>query len=125
MAQTVLIIDDDINVLRLLRLALKREGFETETARDGREGIERIKQRRPALIILDLVMPKMDGMELARLLKGHPAVKDIPIIMLTAKGTYENMRAAYDLGTDLFITKPVKVPDVLNAVRQVLGGANA
>lgn len=99
---------------------LEHEGFACMSAADGREAIKRIKERRPALILMDVTMPVMDGWEATRRIKGNPLTRDIPLLMLTAHAFEEHRLLATEVGADGFIAKPVLLDDLACTVRQIL-----
>jgi len=114
MAERILIIDDDVDTLRLVGLMLERQGYEIRTANNGVQALESAKGEHPDLIILDIMMPDMDGFEVTRRLRADPATAGIPIAMFTAKGQLEDKVAGYDAGVDEYLTKPIH-PAELNA----------
>lgn len=106
-AATILIVDDELQNRRLLEALLKPEGYLTLTAANGDEALASIAQCAPDLILLDVMMPGMDGHELATLLKAEPATSDIPIIMVTAQIDGSARLAGLNAGAEEFLTKPV------------------
>ncbi len=114
MAERILIVDDDVDTLRLVGLMLERQGYEIRTATNGAQALVSAKSERPELIVLDIMMPDMDGFEVTRRLRADPATAGIPIAMFTAKGQLEDKVAGYDAGVDEYLTKPIH-PAELNA----------
>ncbi len=114
MAERILIVDDDVDTLRLVGLMLERQGYEIRTANNGAQALVSAKADRPELIVLDIMMPDMDGFEVTRRLRADPATAGIPIAMFTAKGQLEDKVAGYDAGVDEYLTKPIH-PAELNA----------
>jgi CheY-like chemotaxis protein len=114
MAERILIVDDDVDTLRLVGLMLERQGYEIRTASNGAQALVSAKAERPELIVLDIMMPDMDGFEVTRRLRADPATAGIPIAMFTAKGQLEDKVAGYDAGVDEYLTKPIH-PAELNA----------
>jgi DNA-binding response OmpR family regulator len=114
MAERILIIDDDIDTLRLVGLMLERQGYDIRTASNGAQALVSAKSDRPDLIVLDIMMPDMDGFEVTRRLRADPSTAGIPIAMFTAKGQLEDKVAGYDAGVDEYLTKPIH-PAELNA----------
>ena len=117
MQKTILIIEDDSNIRELLRLYLEQEGYKIETAQDGLEGLRVFKRIHPDLILLDLMMPVMDG---TQVIKEVRAVSKVPVIMLTAKGDTFDKVAGLDLGADDYVTKPFETRELIARIRAVL-----
>jgi DNA-binding response OmpR family regulator len=103
---TVLVIDDDPLIVKLLQMNLEMEGYDVITAGDGEAGVTRARADRPDLIICDVMMPKLDGMDVTRTLKGDPTTASIPIILLSAKTAASDIQAGKDAGADDYMTKP-------------------
>jgi len=122
MLPTVLAVDDEVAVLRLIRQALKRAGYEVITARDGKEALALLERERPVLIISDVLMPGIGGLELVRLLKERKETRDIPVIMLTSLTQFRDMQRGYEFGALLYLTKPFTVEALQQAVADVLSG---
>ncbi|MBW3017757.1 response regulator [Candidatus Woesearchaeota archaeon] len=104
--QTIMIVDDEENVLKLIKLSLIPGNYDLIEARNGIECLEKVRERIPDLILLDLMMPKMDGMECCRILRSNPITQNIPVIMLTAKTQVNDKLEGFSVGTDDYITKP-------------------
>jgi two-component system alkaline phosphatase synthesis response regulator PhoP len=115
---TVLVVDDEPNIVELVRLYLKSEGFQVESASDGREALEKVAVLHPALVVLDLMMPELDGWEVTRRLRQQDA--RIPIIMLTAKGDDADKIVGLDMGADDYLAKPFNPRELVARVRAVL-----
>lgn len=113
----ILVVDDDKKIVHLVGLYLKHEGFNVLTAYDGQEAIDVALQRQPALVILDLLLPKVTGTEVCEILR---AKSRIPIIMLTARATEEDKIEGLDLGADDYVTKPFSPKELMSRVRAVL-----
>lgn len=122
MSAKVLIIDDDPGIRMLLSKFLLREGFETIMAEDGLEGVESAKKLQPDLIIMDVVMPQMDGLTAARLIKFYKPLSEVPIIFLTAKDANKEIELAQEVRAEVYITKPFDVHQVVDIVRETLSG---
>ena len=119
---SVLIVDDDRELADLLRIHLLGGGFWTTCAYNGREAIEKAKEQIPDLIILDILMPKIDGFEVIEALKVNPLTRNIPVIILTAKDLTEKERQALQLGTTRYLTKTLfSKEDFLEEIRDVIG----
>ena len=97
---TVLIIEDERDVVDLLALNLRKAGFSTSTACDGAAGLEKARREKPALIILDLMLPKMPGLEVCKILKSDPGTRQVPIMMLTAKAEEIDRIVGLEFGAD-------------------------
>ena len=117
MSQTVLVVEDDPKIVNLLGLYLKREGFNVASAADGREALEAATRIRPSLIILDLMLPHMDGVEVCRRLR---AASDVPILMLTARVDELDKLLGLSLGADDYVTKPFSPREVVARVKTIL-----
>lgn len=113
----VLIVDDDRNICELLRLYLQKDGFDTEIANDGSEAIELQKKYNPDIILLDVMMPKLDGWQVCREIRK---TSDVPIIMITAKGEVFDKILGLELGADDYISKPFDTKEVIARIKAVL-----
>ena len=122
MATRVLIAEDDPNIVESLSFVLSRDGFEVSAALDGEEALRRMRNDPPDLMILDVMLPKRNGFEILKLLKSDPALRAIPVIVLTAKGQPQDRRMAEALGVEDFMTKPFSNTDVVHAVRRFARG---
>ena len=117
----ILIVEDTPNVLELLEVALRFKGYPVVSARDGQEAMERVAEERPALVITDILMPKMDGYTLAHNLRKNPRTAQIPIIFISATYiTPEDKNFALNLGAMRFIEKPIDTEDFLLTVAEIL-----
>ncbi|MFW6056705.1 MAG: response regulator transcription factor [Chloroflexota bacterium] len=117
MPHRILVVDDDPNTTRLVKLYLQRDGHTVTTAADGVEALNAAREKHPDLIVLDIMMPKMDGIEVCRVLRQE---SDIPIIMLTARTTDEDKLKGLDTGADDYVTKPFSPGELAARVRAVL-----
>jgi DNA-binding response OmpR family regulator len=117
MNRKILVVDDDRKTVDLLRLYLERDGYQVLAAHDGRQALDLTRQRRPDLIVLDLMLPSVDGLDVCRILRAESAT---PIIMLTARTTEDDKLLGLDLGADDYITKPFSPREVVARVRVVL-----
>src|SRR5512133_2675516 len=114
---TVLVVDDERNIVQLARMYLASEGYSVEAAYDGAEAIDKIKAHPPDLVVLDLMMPKMDGWEVCRRLRQE---SDIPVIILTARGDDVDKILGLELGADDYVTKPFNPRELVARVKAVL-----
>ncbi|WP_027359665.1 response regulator [Desulforegula conservatrix] len=120
MKNRILAVDDEEDIVELVRYNLEREGYETLSAFSGKEALEIISKKRPDLIVLDLMLPDLDGLEITRRLKRDEELKDIPIVMLTAKGEEADVVVGLELGADDYIVKPFSPRILVARVRSVL-----
>ncbi len=117
---TILIVDDERDILDLIEYNLKKEGFTVVTAEDGEEGIERARQVKPDLVLLDIMMPKMDGLEVIDMMRQDATLKDIPVIFLTARSDEKTEVKGLDRGADDFLTKPISTTKLVSRIKAVL-----
>lgn len=118
--ENVLIIEDEEDIQELINYSLVKEGYHTTTVGTGEEGLKTAKSKQPNLIVLDLMLPGMDGLEICRLLKNDPKTQHIPIVMLTAKGEESDVVAGLELGADDYITKPFSPKVLVARIRTIL-----
>lgn len=118
--RTVLVVDDDPVILRLLEVNFEMEGFVVRTAVDGMDGLESAKADPPDVIVSDVMMPRMNGLELVRGLKADPATAGIPVILLSAKAQASDLRDGMDAGADDYVTKPFEPLDLVDRVTKLL-----
>src|SRR5919197_6656729 len=116
-AQTILLVDDEDSVQKLLAYPLQRDGYEVLPARDGEEALRRFEQEQVDLVVLDLMLPRLDGLEVCRRLRAQSSV---PIIMLTARGDEVDKVLGLELGADDYITKPFSIRELQSRVRALL-----
>jgi two-component system phosphate regulon response regulator PhoB len=120
MAETILIVDDEQDVLDLLAYNLQKAGFKTVPARDGAAALQKARDLLPSLILLDLMLPQMDGTEVCKQLKANPKTAHIPIIMLTAKAEEVDRVLGLELGADDYVVKPFSPREVLLRIKTAL-----
>lgn len=118
--QKVLIVEDEKDIRELVQLHLEKSGFETSVASNGQEAFRKIQSWRPSLVVLDLMLPEMDGKELTKLLKAREETKEIPIVMLTAKAEEVDRIVGFELGADDYIPKPFSPRELVLRVKAVL-----
>ena len=118
--EKILIVEDEEDVLELVRYNLEKDGYLTDCATTGRAGLGKSKTGVPDLVLLDLMLPEIDGLEVCRLIKADPETAAIPVIMLTAKGTEADIVAGLEMGADDYITKPFSPRVLLARVKAVL-----
>ncbi|MEW6409904.1 MAG: response regulator [Nitrospirota bacterium] len=120
MPQKILIVDDEEDLLTLLEYNLSREGFSVEKAKDGYRCMEIVRERPPDLLILDLMLPELSGLEVCRLIRKEPRISHTPIIMLTARSQEMDRVIGLEIGADDYITKPFSIRELIARVRAVL-----
>jgi pilus assembly protein CpaE len=125
MPQKILIADDDVETLRLIGLMLQRQGFEITAATNGAQALEMSRTASPDLIILDVMMPDMDGYQVTRQLRQDASTADIPILMFTAKSQVEDKVTGYEAGVDEYITKPIHPAELVARVKALLSRAKS
>lgn len=118
--ERILVVEDEEDILELLKYNLSREGYQVLCKTSGEEAIKTAKSESLDLIILDLMLPGIDGLEVAKTLKNNPKTQDIPIIMLTAKGEEADIVTGLELGADDYITKPFSTRILIARIRTVL-----
>ena len=121
---TILIVEDEQDIRELLSYNLEKEGYATVQAADGKEGLDLARSRKPDLILLDLMLPKMDGLAVCRELERDSGTVRIPIIMLTARGEVVDRILGFELGADDYVVKPFGVPELLARIRTTLRRAD-
>jgi DNA-binding response OmpR family regulator len=120
MGTKVLIADDEPNIVVSLSFMMKREGYEVLVARDGTEALEAIRRERPALVLLDAMMPGMTGFDVCEAVRADASVRDTPILMLTAKGRETDIARGMGAGADAYVTKPFSTRELVAKVRDML-----
>ncbi|MBU1852056.1 MAG: response regulator [Candidatus Omnitrophica bacterium] len=116
----ILVVDDETNLVKAIEIRLKQANYEVLTAGDGIEGLEKAKKERPDLILLDVLMPGMDGYQTLVELKALDETKSIPVVMLTAKGQVEDVVTAQGMGADDYVVKPYNFIILLEKIRNLL-----
>jgi len=119
MPKKILAVDDERHIVRLVEVNLVRAGYEVVTAYDGREALEKVKAEKPDLIVLDVMMPYMDGFEVLKTLKAEPVTAEIPVIMLTAKAQDADIFRGWQSGVDCYLTKPFNPMELLTFVKRI------
>ena len=121
MAKKILLVDDSNTVLLMERMILSHGRYELCTAHNGREGVERAREERPDLILLDVVMPEMNGLDALAEIRRDATTRDIPVIMVTTRSEASSMETGYARGCNDYVTKPVHSGELLTKVRNLLG----
>lgn len=117
---TILVVDDNSDNVEILRAFLESRGFTVAEARDGRSALARMEEVRPAMVLLDVMMPGMDGWEVCRVIKQHPQLNATKVVMVTAKGGFEDKFEGLRSGADDYVVKPVDFKDLLEKVERNL-----
>ncbi len=121
----ILIVEDEPDVARLLQFHLQRQGFRTATAADGRTALNETFARKPDLVLLDLLLPKLHGREVCRLVKSSPITRHIPVLMLTALAHVEEKVEGFKVGADDYLTKPFDLRELIARVKALLNRSQA
>jgi len=119
MPKKILAVDDERHIVRLIQVNLERAGYEVVTAYDGREALTKLSEERPDMVILDVMMPYMDGLETLKQIRANPATREIPVIMLTAKAQDQDVFTGYTHGVDIYLTKPFNPMELLTFVKRI------
>jgi CheY-like chemotaxis protein len=117
----ILLVDDSSTVLLMEKMILSKSEYDVVTARDGLEGVEKARHERPDLILMDVVMPRMDGFEAVRKLREDDSTRSIPVIMVTTRGELQSVETGYASGCSDYVTKPINGLELLTKVRSCLG----
>jgi DNA-binding response OmpR family regulator len=123
MSKKILIADDEPNILISLEFLMKREGYEVVVARDGQEALTAIERERPALVLLDVMMPVKTGFDVCHEVRASESLRDTLILMLTAKGRDTDVAKGLALGANAYMTKPFSTKELVQKVREMLGEA--
>ncbi|MEE8112733.1 MAG: response regulator [Nitrososphaerales archaeon] len=117
--RTIMVVDDDQEIVTVVRLMLERKGFNVRCAYSGQQVFADLEEQKPDLIILDVMMPEMDGLEVLRRLKGAPETSSIPVVMLTALDQHEDIVRGYETGADFYIPKPFTKDQLLDGINSI------
>lgn len=117
---TILLVDDDPDLVEIVQTFLESRGYRVEVAMDGVEALARLEEIHPELVLLDIMMPRMDGWEVARIIKGHPEMGDIRVVMLTARGEFADKQEGLRSGADDYIVKPIRLEELAERVERNL-----
>lgn len=118
----ILVVDDEPFICRSLTFVLKKENYQVFEARNGEEGLAAIREHKPDLVFLDVMMPKINGFEVTERVRSDPALSGVKIILLTAKGQESDREVGKNAGADDYMTKPFSPTKILARVKQILGG---
>ncbi len=119
MTARILLAEDEANILTSLTFLLERAGYSVSVETEGPKALARAMQAPPDVLVLDVMLPEMDGYEILRRLRASPGTRNLPVLMLTAKGQREDRETALKYGADMFITKPFANAEILNAIGQL------
>jgi DNA-binding response OmpR family regulator len=125
MAKRILIVDDEPNIVVSLEFLMRREGFEPVIAGDGEAALSAMAERTPDLVILDVMLPKLNGFDVCRRIRAEPRWQGVKVVMLTAKGRDTEVAKGLGLGADAYVTKPFSTRDLVAQVRQLVGAGGA
>ena len=120
MAKKILIVDDEVQLVEMVKMRLEASGYEIIFAHDGQEGLDKAKKEKPDLMILDLMLPKIDGYKVCRMLKFDEKYKQIPIILFSARAQDEDKQMGKEVGADAYITKPFDPQALLGKIKELL-----
>ena len=120
MSQRILIVDDEPNIVISVEFLMRREGFDVFSARDGEQGLTAIREQRPDLVVLDVMMPKRNGFEVCEAIRADPDLAGVRILMLTAKGREADFEKGLALGADAYMAKPFSTRELVEKVKVLL-----
>lgn len=121
LVKKILVVDDEPNIVRSLAYILKKEGYDVSTAKDGEQAMDMVRDSKPHLMILDVMMPRKSGYDVCEEVKSDPDLRDIHVMMLTAKGQVGDREIGLSKGADEYLTKPFSPRLILNKVKELLG----
>jgi two-component system, OmpR family, alkaline phosphatase synthesis response regulator PhoP len=119
MPKKILAVDDERHIVRLVQVNLERAGYEVVTAFDGKDALEKVEAERPDLVVLDVMMPYMDGFEVLQNLRKNPNTRELPVIMLTAKAQDADVFRGWQSGVDCYLTKPFNPMELISFVKRI------
>jgi len=117
----ILVVDDEVYILHILDFILGAENYDVITASNGEQALQKVQEEKPDLVVLDIMMPKLDGYETCRVIKNDPKTKLIPVILLTAKGREVDQKLGKEVGASDYITKPFSPSKLIERVQAILG----
>lgn len=123
MKKRILIVDDEPNIVISLEFLMKREGYDVAVAADGDAALAALSEGPPDLVVLDVMLPKVNGFDVCRQVRANPSWQDVKILMLTAKGRDTEVAKGLRLGADVYVTKPFSTRDLVREVKRLLGEA--
>ena len=119
MPKKILAVDDERHIVRLVQVNLERAGYEVVTAFDGKDALEKVESENPDLVVLDVMMPYMDGFEVLQNLRKNPSTRELPVIMLTAKAQDADVFRGWQSGVDCYLTKPFNPMELISFVKRI------
>lgn len=122
-SKTIMIVDDELNILVPLQFLLEQNGFQVVLAQSGRDALQALEKSKPDLILLDIMLPDLDGYEIFQMIRANPAWDDVKVIFLTAKNRDGDIAKGLNLGVDAYVTKPFSNAELLAAVNDLIGAA--
>ena len=122
MPKKILAVDDERHIVRLVQVNLERAGYTVVTAFDGKEALEKVESENPDLVVLDVMMPYMDGFEVLQTLRKNQATRELPVIMLTAKAQDADVFRGWQSGVDCYLTKPFNPMELISFVKRIFAG---
>ncbi len=125
MSGSILVVDDDANALDIVRTFLEARGYSVTTASNGKDALAALEEARPELVLLDVMMPGMDGWEVARIIKNHPSFGNVRVVMLTARGDFADKHEGLRVGADDYIVKPIRLEELGERVERNLKAREA
>jgi len=125
MAKRILVAEDEPNILLSLDFLLKTAGHDVSLARDGEEALRKLHEVRPDLIVLDIMLPRVNGFEICRRIREDPALRETKVLMLTARGRQTEVARGLEAGANAYMTKPFATKELLRAVTELLGSGQA
>lgn len=124
LSKRILAVDDERHIVRLIQVNLERAGYQVATAFDGPEALKKVESEKPDLIVLDVMMPRMDGFEVLKRLRASPETREIPVIMLTAKTQDADVFRGWSAGVSAYLTKPFNPLELITFVKRIFSGAD-
>jgi two-component system alkaline phosphatase synthesis response regulator PhoP len=124
LAKKILAVDDERHIVRLIQVNLERAGYQVVTAFDGPEALKKVQSEKPDLVVLDVMMPKMDGFEVLKRLQANPETREVPVIMLTAKAQDADVFRGWASGVSAYLTKPFNPLELITFVKRIFSGAD-
>ena len=118
--ELILVVDDEPNIAEALVYALRKNGYQAEVATNGKEALDKVKAKKPALILMDIMMPVMDGITATKALRQDEHIRDLPVVMVTARGKESDIVKSLDCGADDYVIKPFAVKDILKKIADTL-----
>lgn len=119
-SKKILIVEDEPNVRNFVKVYLEFEGYQVVEAKNGKEGLDQVKAEQPDLVVTDIMMPEMDGVTFYKTLRQDEKTKNLPVIVLTVKDEFEDIKYAYLIGVDEYVTKPFDPQQLVRKIKEIL-----